>query len=204
MQLYAAADYVVFYPNQRSSTSYGEEFGNLIYNNYPGDDYHDVMDGVDAMIQAGLAQEGNLYVTGGSAGGIMAAWMIGKNNRFRSAAVVKPVMNWISKTLVADNYYAYADYRYPGQPWENFENYWKFSPLSLVGNIQTPTLVMVGGNDMRTPLSESKQLYNALKLRKIDTALVEMPGSFHFIANRPSQLIGKIEHILAWFEKYQK
>jgi len=204
IQLLAAAGYVVFYPNPRGSTSYGEKFGNLLFNNYPGNDYNDVMDGVDAVIAKGYIDSKELYVTGGSAGGIMTAWMIGKNNRFKAAAVVKPVMNWISKTLVADNYFYYANYRYPGQPWENFENYWKFSPLSLVGNIQTPTLVMVGTADMRTPLSEAKQLYGALKIRKIETALVEIPGSYHNISNRPSQLITKIDHILAWFGNYRK
>ena len=202
IQLYASAGYVVFYPNPRGSTSYGEEFGNLLFNNYPGEDYQDVMDGVDEMIKRGYTSEDQLYVTGGSAGGIMSAWMIGKNNRFEAAAVVKPVMNWISKLLTADNYYGYADYRYPGQVWENPETYWKFSPVSLVGNIQTPTLVMVGDADMRTPLSEAKQLYSALILRKIDTALVEMPGAYHFISNRPSQMISKVKHVLAWFEKY--
>ncbi len=169
MQLYAAAGYIVFYPNARGSTSYGEEFGNLLYNNYPGDDYNDVMDGVDHCIKNGIAHEDQLYVTGGSAGGIMTAWIIGKNNRFKAAVVAKPVMNWISKTLVADNYFGYANSRYPGQPWENFEGYWKFSPLSLVGNIETPTMVMVGMEDLRTPPSEAKQLYHALKLRKIET-----------------------------------
>ncbi|MBO6522781.1 MAG: S9 family peptidase [Balneolaceae bacterium] len=204
LQLMASAGYVVFYPNMRGSTSYGEEFGNLLYHDYPGDDYHDVMDGVDGLIEQGITSEDSLFVTGGSAGGILTAWIIGKNNRFESAAVVKPVMNWISKTLVADNYYGYAEYRLPGQPWEEFETYWKYSPISLVGNIETPTLVMVGTADMRTPLSEAKQLYGALKIREIETALVEIPGSWHFIANRPSQLITKIEHILAWFEKTGK
>lgn len=203
MQLYAAAGYVVFYPNPRGSTGYGESFGNLLYHNYPGDDYQDVMDGVDAMLEKDFVAEDSLFVTGGSAGGIMTAWIIGKNNRFRAAAVVKPVMNWISKTLTADNYYGYAYTRYPGQPWENPEIYMKFSPISLVGNIETPTLVMVGTSDLRTPLSEAKQLYHALKLRKIETALVEVPGAYHFIANRPSQLITKVEHILAWFERYR-
>lgn len=203
MQLYAAAGFVVFYPNPRGSTGYGEEFGNLLYHNYPGDDYHDVMDGVDAMIAKGYVSEDSLFVTGGSAGGIMTAWMIGKNNRFRSAAVIKPVMNWISKTLVADNYYGYAYSRYPGQPWKNWQTYWKFSPVSLVGNIETPTLVMVGTADLRTPLSEAKQLYHALKLRKIETALVEIPEAYHFIARRPSQLIAKVDNILAWFERYR-
>ena len=194
---------MVFYPNPRGSTSYGEEFGNLLYNNYPGEDYHDVMDGLDAVIKKGNVDEQRLYVTGGSAGGIMTAWIIGKTDRFKAAVVAKPVMNWISKTLTADNYYGYANSRYPGQPWENFENYWKFSPISLVGNVETPTMVMVGMNDLRTPPSEAKQLYHALKLRKIPTVLVEIPGASHGIASRPSNLITKVAHTIAWFETYK-
>lgn len=203
IQLYAAAGYIVFYPNPRGSTSYGEEFGNLLYNNYPGEDYNDVMDGVDAVLARGKVDEDRMFVTGGSAGGIMTAWIIGKTNRFKAAVVTKPVMNWISKTLVADNYYGYADSRYPGQPWQNFENYWKFSPISLVGNVETPTMVMVGMDDLRTPPSEAKQLYHALKLRKIETVLVEIPEASHNIAARPSNLIAKVAHTLAWFEKYK-
>lgn len=204
LQLFASAGYVVFYPNPRGSTSYGEKFGNLLFNNYPGEDYNDVMDGVDTLIKKGIVDANNLFVTGGSAGGIMTAWMIGKNNRFKAAAVVKPVMNWISKTLTADNYYYYADYRYKGQPWENFNEYWKFSPISLVGNIQTPTMVMVGTSDLRTPISEAKQLYSALKIRKIPTAYVEIPNASHGIGRKPSQMITKIDHIITWFNKYQK
>tara|TARA_B110000902_G_scaffold12965_1_gene15713 strand:- start:671 stop:2683 length:2013 start_codon:yes stop_codon:yes gene_type:complete len=202
IQLYAAANYIVFYPNPRGSTSYGAEFANLLYHNYPGEDYNDVMDGVDYFISKGIAHEDKLYVTGGSAGGIMTAWIIGKNNRFEAAAVIKPVMNWISKTLVADNYFQYANSRFPGQPWENFDAYWRFSPLSLVGSIETPTMVMVGMNDLRTPPSEAKQLYHALKLRKIPTVFVEIPEASHGIAKRPSNLISKVSHILAWINKY--
>lgn len=203
MQLYAAAGYIVFYPNARGSTSYGEEFANLLYNNYPGEDYNDVMDGVDFCIAKGIAHEDQLFVTGGSAGGIMTAWIIGKNNRFEAAVVAKPVMNWISKTLVADNYFWYANSRYPGQPWENFEGYWKFSPISLVGEVETPTMVLVGMDDLRTPPSEAKQLYHALKLRKVETVLVEIPGASHGMANKPSNLIAKIAHTLAWLDKYR-
>ena len=203
IQLYAAAGYIVFYPNPRGSTGYGEKFGNLLYHNYPGDDYQDVMDGVDELIKKGIAHEDMLYVTGGSAGGIMTAWMIGKNDRFEAAVVAKPVVNWISKTLVADNYYGYAYYRYPGQPWENPMEYWKFSPISLIENVKTPTMVMVGMNDLRTPPSEAKQYYHALKLLKVETALVEIPGASHGITGRPSQLITKVAHVLAWFEQYK-
>ena len=204
VQLYATAGFVVFYPNPRGSTSYGEAFGNLLYHNYPGQDYDDVMSGVDALLEQGLVHEDSLFVTGGSAGGIMTAWIVGNTDRFRAAAVIKPVMNWYSKTLVADNWYGYYNYRYPGLPWENPEVYLKFSPISVVGNVTTPTMVMVGTADLRTPLSEAKQMYHALKWRKVETALVEMPGAYHLIANRPSQLIGKVSNIIAWFDRYRK
>jgi dipeptidyl aminopeptidase/acylaminoacyl peptidase len=203
IQLYAAAGYVVLYANPRGSVSYGEEFGNLLHHNYPGEDYDDLMSGVDAVVERGFVDEARLFVTGGSAGGIMTAWIIGKTNRFRAAAVVKPVVNWYSKVLVADNYYYYHEYRYPGSPWEEPEAYMAFSPISLVGNMSTPTLVMVGTHDLRTPLSESKQLYHALKLRKVETALVEIPGASHNIVRRPSQLVTKVAHVLGWFEKYR-
>jgi dipeptidyl aminopeptidase/acylaminoacyl peptidase len=204
MQLYASAGYVVLYANPRGSTSYGEEFGNLLYHDYPGQDYDDLMSGVDAVIAKGFIDEDNLFVTGGSAGGIMTAWIVGKTDRFRAAAVGKPVINWYSKVLVADNYYGYHNYRYPGSPWENPEAYMKYSPISLVGNVSTPSMVFVGTADLRTPLSESKQFYHALKLRKVDTALVKIPGASHNIARRPSQLITKVAHVVAWFEKYRK
>lgn len=203
MQLFAAAGYVVFYPNARGSTSYGEEFANLLYHNYPGQDYDDTMSGVDAMIALGFIDSQQLYVTGGSAGGIMTAWMIGKSDRFTAAAAIKPVMNWYSKTLNADNWYNYYHTRIPGTPWTNPEDYLKFSPISLVGNVQTPTLVMVGLDDLRTPPSQAKQLYHALKYRKVPTMLVELPGASHFIAKKPSRLIDKVSHILGWFERYR-
>jgi dipeptidyl aminopeptidase/acylaminoacyl peptidase len=142
-------------------------------------------------------------VTGGSAGGTSAAWIVGKTDRFRAAAVQKPVTNWISKTMAADNYYGYAEYRYPGQPWENPMEYWNVSPVSLLGNVETPTLVLVGEEDLRTPPWQAKQIYNALKIRDVETAYVEIPGASHGIATRPSQLITKADHVLAWLERYR-
>ena len=202
-QLYATAGFVVVYSNPRGSTGYGEEFGDLLYHNYPGNDYDDLISAVDAVIERGYIDEDQLYVTGGSAGGIMTAWIVGHTNRFRAAVATKPVVNWISKTLVADNYNGYMHRRYPGTPWENPEAYWAFSPLSVVGDIETPTMVMVGTADLRTPLSEAKQLYHALTLRHIDTALVQIPGAYHNISNRPSQLIAKVINTVAWFDRYK-
>lgn len=203
MQLFAAAGYVVLYSNPRGSTGYGEEFGDLLYHDYPGQDYDDVLSGVDAVIAQGYVDEENLFVTGGSAGGILTAWIVGKTNRFRAAVSQKPVVNWISKTLTADNWYGYFHTRYEGLPWDNLEGYWKFSPLSLVGNVETPTLIVTGEADLRTPLSESYQLFHALKLRGIDTGVVRLPGAFHNMSRRPSQLMAKVANVLAWFEKYR-
>lgn len=202
-QLYAAAGYVVFYPNARGSTSYGEAFGNLLYNDFSGGEYQDVIDGVDRLIADGVVAEDSLYITGGSAGGTTTAWVVGQTDRFQAAVAQKPVINWISKTLAADNWYGYANYRYPGWAWENPMDYWDVSPISLVGNVTTPTMVIVGDRDLRTPTWEAKQFYHALKQRGVETAYVEVPGAYHFIANRPSQLIAKVDHVLAWFGRYR-
>jgi dipeptidyl aminopeptidase/acylaminoacyl peptidase len=200
IQLYAAAGYVVLYLNPRGSTSYGEEFGNLIHHNYPGQDYDDLMSGVDAVIAKGYVDEGQLFVTGGSGGGVLSSWIVGKTGRFAAAVVAKPVINWYSWSLTADHYAFFYKYWFPGPPWEYMEHYMKRSPVSLVGNVTTPTMVLTGEVDYRTPISESEQFYQALKLRKVDTALVRLPGASHGIARRPSQLIAKVAHVLKWFE----
>ena len=203
MQLLASAGYVVLYANPRGSTSYGEEFGDLLYHNYPGQDYDDLISGVDAVLARGYVDEDNLFVTGGSAGGIMTAWIVGKTDRFRAAVSQKPVVNWISKTLTADNWYGYYESRYEGFPWDDPEPYWRFSPLSLAPNVTTPTLIVTGEVDLRTPLSESYQLFHALKFRGVDTAVVRLPGASHDMSRRPSQLMAKIANIVAWFDKYR-
>ncbi len=204
MQRYAAEGYVVFYDNHRGSTSYGERFALLLQNKYSSEfDFADHNSGVDAMIGLGFIDPDQLYITGGSAGGIASAYAIGLTNRFRAAAVAKPVINWISKVLTADSYLGQIPYQFPGMPWENVEHYWKRSPLSLVGNVTTPTLLITGEADRRTPISETEQFYQALKLRRVDTLMVRVPDSPHGIAGRPSRLIAKVENILAWFEKYK-
>jgi acylaminoacyl-peptidase len=203
VQLYASAGYVVLYTNPRGSSSYGKEFGNLIHHNYPGEDYDDLMSGVDAVIQKGYIDEDNLFVTGGSGGGVLSSWAVGKTDRFRAAVVAKPVINWYSFVLTSDSYNFYYKYWFPGFPWDHPDHYLKRSPLSLVGNVTTPTMLMTGEADHRTPISESEQYYQALKLRKIDTALVRIPDASHGIAARPSNLIAKVAHILEWFERYR-
>lgn len=203
MQLFAARGYAVLYVNPRGSTSYGKEFANLIHHRYPGQDYDDLMSAVDAAIAKGFIDEDQLFVTGGSGGGVLSAWIVGKTDRFRAAVVVKPVINWISFALTADFYNFFHQYWFADFPWNDFAAYWERSPLSLVGNVSTPTMLMTGEADYRTPISETEQFYQALKLRKVDTALVRVPGAPHSIASRPSHLIAKAAYILEWFERYR-
>jgi len=205
LQLYAAAGYVVLYANPRGSTSYGEEFGNLIHHAYPGDDYDDLMSGVDAVIAEGHVDANNLFVTGGSGGGVLTAWIVGKTHRFRAAVVAKPVINWSSFVLTADMNNFFYKYWFGATPWEQPQEYWRRSPLSLVGNVQTPTMLITGEADFRTPIEESEQYYQALKLRKIDTVMVRIPEASHGgMVSRPSNLIAKVDNILAWFARYRK
>src|SRR5688572_16445603 len=204
LQLFAAAGYIVLYANPRGSTSYGEQFGNLIHHAYPGDDYDDLMSGVDALIQAGNVDAGNLFVTGGSGGGVLTAWIVGKTDRFRAAVVAKPVINWASFVLTADFNNFFYRYWFGAQPWEQPQEYWRRSPLSLVGNVKTPTMLLTGESDYRTPIAESEQYYQALKLRSIDTVMVRIPEASHGMTARPSNLIAKVDNILAWFGKYRK
>ncbi len=204
LQLMASAGYVVLYVNPRGSTGYGQDFANLIHHNYPGQDYDDLMSAVDQLIAAGLVDEHRLFVTGGSGGGVLTAWIVGKTNRFRAAVVVKPVINWYSFALTADRYNYFYKYWFPGFPWEYPDEYLRRSPISLVGHVATPTMLMTGEEDYRTPIGEAEQYYQALKLRQIDTALVRVPGASHGIAARPSHLIAKVAYILKWFETHDE
>jgi dipeptidyl aminopeptidase/acylaminoacyl peptidase len=204
LQLYAAAGYVVLYANPRGSTSYGEAFANLIDKTYPAHDYDDLMSAVDAAIGKGFVDPDNLFVTGGSGGGLLTAWIVGKTDRFRAAASQKPVIDWTSEVLTVDLYAFMAKYWFGKMPWEDPDFYWRRSPLSLVGQVKTPTLVMVGEEDHRTPPSEAEQFFQALKLRQVPTVLVRVPGAAHeTLEERPSQEAAEAAAILAWFDHYR-
>lgn len=203
VQLMAAKGYVVVWSNPRGSTSYGEDFANLIHHNYPSEDYNDLMDVVDAMAAKSYVDNNELFITGGSGGGVLTAWSIGKTDRFKAAVVAKPVINWLSFALTADMYPYFSQYWMPGMPWDHAEHLWKRSPLSLVGNVKTPTMLLTGEVDYRTPMSETEQYYQALKLNRVDTALVKVPKASHGIAAKPSNLVQKVGYIIAWFDKYR-
>ena len=201
-QLWASMGFVVLYTNPRGSTSYGEDFGNLIHHAYPGDDFYDLNSGVDAVIAEGYIDEDNLFVTGGSGGGVLTAWMIGNTDRFKAAVSFYPVINWYSFALTADMAPVAVKYWFPGMPWDNVEHYEGRSLLSVVSNVKTPTLIMTGEEDWRTPMSESEQYYKALKLLGVEAVLVRVPGEAHGIWGRPSHGISKITTVKGWFDKY--
>ena len=203
VQLFASKGYMVLYTNPRGSTSYGKEFANLIHHNYPNQDYDDLMSGVDHILKRPYIDKDNLFVTGGSGGGVLTAWIIGKTHRFKAAVVAKPVINWYSFVLYADNINVYYKYWFPGLPWDNLKHYMDRSPISYVGNVKTPTMLLTGEQDFRTPIAESEQFYAGLKLNKVESMLVRIPGASHGIAARPSNLITKVNAIIAWFDKYR-
>jgi len=204
VQLFAAKGNVVLYMNPRGSDSYGKEFAQTIHHNYPSNDFDDLMTGVDALIAKGFIDESKLFVTGGSGGGTLTAWVVGHTDRFAAAVVAKPVINWISFVLTADYYPFFADYWFPGKPWDHIEHYMKRSPISYVGNVKTPTMLLTGEADYRTPISETEQYYQALKLQGVDTAMVRIPGASHGITKRPSNLMTKVAYIQWWFDKHSK
>ncbi|MGC2830087.1 MAG: S9 family peptidase [Candidatus Acidiferrum sp.] len=201
-QVWASLGYVVLYVNPRGSTSYGEEFANLIHHAYPGDDFYDLNSGVDAVIAKGYIDTNNLYVTGGSGGGVLTAWTIEHTNRFRAAACLYPVINWYSFVLTTDIPWT-AKYWFPGNPWDNTEQYMQRSLTNLVAKVKTPTLIMTGEADYRTPSSEAEQFYAALKLLNIEAVLVRVPEEPHGISRRPSHHITKMLYIAGWFQQHK-
>ncbi len=194
---------MVLYTNPRGSTSYGSDFMHEIHLAYPGEDYDDLMSGVDAVLERGYVDANQLFVTGGSGGGVLSAWIVGKTDRFAAAVVAKPVINWVSELLTTDIAGLMSPYWFEKYPWEDIEEYWRRSPLSLVGNVTTPTMLIAGEQDFRTPMPESEQYYQALKLLGVDTALVRVPERSHTLVGRPSHLIAKADNILAWFARYR-
>jgi acylaminoacyl-peptidase len=202
-QVQAARGFVVLYTNPRGSTGYGEEFGNVIHTNYPGDDYKDLMAGVDMMIGKGYIDAKRLTVTGGSGGGLLTAWIIGKTDRFAAAVSQYPVTNWITQAGTADGGYTHSALWLKSMPWENTKLFLEKSPIFYAANFKTPTMVLCGEEDLRTPIAESEELYFALKARKVPSVLVRIPKEPHGIRGAfPSHRIAKMEHILGWMEKW--
>ena len=205
-QNHAAENYVVLYTNPRGSTGYGKQFGNAINNAYPGNDYDDLMRGVDEVVKKGYIDEKNMFVTGGSGGGVLTAWIVGHTDRFAAAVAMKPVVNWYSFVGTTDSSSWYDNFK--KLPWEDPSEHIQRSPITYVGNVKTPTMVLTGDLDLRTPLEQTEQYYRALKLRKVPTAMVRLNDEYHgFNAaglRHPSNRVSQILYLRMWFDKYKR
>jgi dipeptidyl aminopeptidase/acylaminoacyl peptidase len=199
-QNFAANGYAVLYTNPRGSTGYGQDFVNGIQYSYPGKDFDDLMAGVDAAIAKGFIDKDNLFVCGGSGGGVLTAWIVGHTDRFRAAVSMRPVIDWHSFVGTTDGHMWYRQFR--KYPWEDPMEYAARSPLHYVANVTTPTMVMTGEADLRTPIGQSEEYYRALKTLKKDTLLVRMPDEYHGW-RRPSHRLLQQLYLMAWFEKYR-
>lgn len=202
-QNHAAEGFLVLYANPRGSTGYGKAFGNAIKNEYPGKDYDDLMACVDAVIAQGSVDTDNLFVYGGSGGGVLTAWIVGMTSRFRAAVSMFPVINWISFVGTTDGASWYRNFE--KLPWESIDEHWRRSPLRLVGNVTTPTMLITGELDLRTPMAQTEEYYQALKLRKVDTVMVRVPDEYHGASGRHvSNRLRRILYVRGWFEKHRK
>ncbi|HVG35757.1 MAG TPA: S9 family peptidase [Pyrinomonadaceae bacterium] len=207
-QNHAAEGYVVLYTNPRGSSGYGQDFGNAINNNYPGEDYNDLMTGVDEVVKRGYIDERNLFVCGGSGGGVLTTWIVGHTDRFAAAVAMKPVINWYSFVGTTDSSDWY--YNFKKLPWEDPQEHLRRSPITYVGNVKTPTMLMTGELDLRTPMEQTEQYYRALKLRKVDTLMVRITDEYHPFNSvppglrHPTNRIQQILYLRGWFNKYRK
>lgn len=201
-QEHAANGYVVLYTNPRGSTGYGSAFGNAIKNAYPGKDFDDLMAGVDTVIRRGYVDERNLFVYGCSGGGVLTAWIVGHTNRFTAASSNCPVINWLSFVGTTDSPNWYRNFA--KLPWEDPTEHLRRSPLMYVGNVTTPTMLMTGELDLRTPIPQTEEFYQALKLRKVPTAMIRFKEEWHGTSSRPSNFLRTQLYLRSWFERWAK
>jgi dipeptidyl aminopeptidase/acylaminoacyl peptidase len=204
IQWMAAKGYVVLYPNPRGSTTYGEGFGNIIQHKYPGDDYKDLMAGVDELIKGGNIDETRMGVTGGSGGGLLTNWVIGHTNRFAAAVAQRDIADWAAWWYTADIIFFHENW-FKAPPFVDYTQFKERSPLSYVNNVKTPTMFILGDADSRTPPETGgDEMFRALKYRKIPTAMVRFPGESHELSRggKPWHRVERLEHIVNWFDVY--
>jgi dipeptidyl aminopeptidase/acylaminoacyl peptidase len=203
-QWMAAKGYVVLYPNPRGSTSYGQEFGNSIQFHYPGDDYKDLMAGVDDLIARGCVDPARLGVTGGSGGGVLTNWTIGQTNRFKAAVSQRSIADWRDFWYTADFTLFQATW-FRDAPWREESDFKARSPITNIEKITTPLMLIEGEADMRTPPGAGgEQMFRALKYLKRPVVMVQFPGETHELSRsgRPKHRVERLQHIVAWFDRY--
>jgi len=199
-QEHAANGYVVLYTNPRGSAGYGSDFGNAIKNAYPGKDYDDLMAGVDTLLGRGYVDERDLFVYGCSGGGVLTSWVVGHTDRFAAASANCPVTNWLSFVGTTDGAGWYRNFA--SLPWEDPTEHLARSPLMYVGNVSTPTMLMTGENDLRTPMGQTEEYYQALRYRGVPTMMVRFQDEWHGTGSRPSNFMRTQLFLRGWFDRY--
>ncbi len=199
-QDHAASGYVLLYTNPRGSTGYGSAFGNAIKNAYPGKDFDDLMAGVDTVVNRGYVDTKNMYVFGCSGGGVLTAWIVGHTNRFTAASSNCPVINWMSFVGTTDGPGWYRNFE--KFFWDDPSEHLRRSPIMYVGNVKTPTMLMTGELDLRTPMPQTEEFYEALKMRKVPTAMIRFKEEWHGTSSKPSNFLRTQLYLRSWFERY--
>jgi dipeptidyl aminopeptidase/acylaminoacyl peptidase len=203
-QSMAARGYVVLYPNPRGSNGYGQEFGNIIQYNFPGDDTRDLMIGVDEVLKRGYIDPKKLGIAGGSAGGALTDWIITHSNRFAAAVSMRDISNFATAWYIQD-YVEFPPMWFKAPPFQDPEDYSAHSPITFVENLHTPTMFVLGENDHVVPLAASgAQLFRALKFLKRPTTMLIFPREGHSFANygEPWHRVERLQHIVGWFDKW--
>jgi dipeptidyl aminopeptidase/acylaminoacyl peptidase len=203
-QWMAAKGYVVLYPNPRGSTTYGQDFGNIIQYHYPGDDYKDLMAGVDELIARGWVDPEKLGVTGGSGGGVLTNWVIGHTNRFKAAVSQRSIADWAGFWYTAD-FSLFTPNWFRGAPWEYEDDFKARSPITYIKNVTTPLMLIEGESDMRTPPADGgEQMFRALKYLHKPVVMVRFPGETHELSRsgKPAHRVERLHHIVGWFDRY--
>jgi dipeptidyl aminopeptidase/acylaminoacyl peptidase len=202
-QNFAANDFVVVYINPRGSTGYGTAFSGGIDHNYPGPDYDDLMAGVDATVAKGFVDTTHMYVSGCSGGGVLSSWVIGHTDRFAAAAVRCPVIDWLSMSGNTDiPLFTYSFFQKPF--WEDPSDWLSHSSVMTVGKVTTPTLLMTGVLDRRTPMPQTEEYYAALKVRGVPVKLLQFEGEYHGTGSKPSNFIRTQLYMMSWFKKFSR
>jgi dipeptidyl aminopeptidase/acylaminoacyl peptidase len=201
-QNHAAKDYVVLYTNPRGSTGYGSAFGNAIKRAYPGKDFDDLMAGVDTVINRGYIDADNMFVYGCSGGGVLTSWIVGHTDRFAAASANCPVTNWLSFVGTTDGSGWY--HNFDSLPWDDPSEHLRRSSLMYVGNVTTPTMLMTGVNDLRTPMPQTEEFYEALKMLKVPTAMIRFNDEWHGTSSKPSNYLRTQLYLQSWFERYKR
>src|SRR5437016_164904 len=203
-QWMAAKGYAVLYPNPRGSISYGQGFGNVIQYHYPGDDYKDLMAGVDEVIERGYVDDKKLGVTGGSGGGLLTNWVVGQTGRFAAAVSQRDIASWENWWYTGD-FTLFQPNWFRAPPFEDPDDYRARSPISYITNVKTPMMFILGEADYRTPPGAGgEQMFRALKFRKIPTVMVRFPNESHELSRsgQPWHRVERLQHIVGWFDHW--